>query len=302
MNLDGKVALVTGAGNGIGRAEALELARHGAAVVVNDLGTSVAGTGSDHNAADSVAAEIIARGGQAVANYGDVGDWDAARGMVHQAVDAFGGLDILVNNAGIVRRSAILDLVSADVDTHMRVLFKGTIGTLHHAGAYWRDERAAGRGRRRSVVNTSSSAGVPGGVQEFSLYGSMKAAIASLTMTAALEWRALDVTVNAICPHASTRMDSFAKSLPTYRHEFDEELDPEDPRCTADVVTWLASDLAAFVTGQVFEVSGGLVRHWRPWSAGAEVDTTTRWTPASLATAVATHVFGTIPGGRVVER
>jgi NAD(P)-dependent dehydrogenase (short-subunit alcohol dehydrogenase family) len=301
--LDGLVAIVTGAGGGIGRAEALALAAHGAAVVVNDLGGPVDGSpGAHHKAADAVAATIVERGGTAVVNRADISDWTACRDLVDQAVTELGGLDIVVSNAGVVRRGRIDEVSEADVDLLSGVLLKGTIAVLHHAFHWWRGEHEHGRGRPRSAIVTSSSAGVPGGVQEFGVYGAMKAGAAALTLSAALEMRELGVTVNAICPHAATRMDAFAKDL-----AFDGTGDLDDSSATspvhvADLVSWLVSPEARHLTGQVFEVGGGLVRLWRPWSPGPEVQQEARWTPADLGVALATDVYGTMPGGRTISR
>jgi NAD(P)-dependent dehydrogenase (short-subunit alcohol dehydrogenase family) len=300
--LSGKVAIVTGAGHGIGRAEAITLAAHGAAIVVNDLGGSVDGTGADseRSAADDVVALIRDRGGIAVASYSDVSDWNAGAEMVSQAVDQLGGLDILINNAGINRRALIVDAREEDVDAQMRVLFKGAFSMLRHAGRYWHDLHQAGDQRPRAVVNTSSSAGVPGGVEEFSLYGSMKAAIAALTMTAALELRAYGVTVNAICPHAASRMDSAAKQLDYQEPDLTGDYAPDDPRYVADMVAWLVSDEAHYLSGQLFEVGRGVLQHLKPWSAGPQIDQAAEGDPEVLGRSIAANMFGTLPSGRTV--
>jgi NAD(P)-dependent dehydrogenase (short-subunit alcohol dehydrogenase family) len=300
--LAGKVAVVTGAGNGIGRSEALSLAAHGAAVVVNDLGGRVTGGPGQGGPgpADAVVAEINAAGGTAVANYADVSDWEASAGLLKQALAEFGRLDIVVTNAGIVRRGAITEVSEADLDVQMAVLFKGTYALVHHVAAYWRDLHAAGDHAHRTMVLTSSSAGVPGGVQEFSVYGAMKAGVAALALGAALEFRAFGVTVNAVLPHAATRQDSVAKGLPDVQRFEPGSLDPMNPEHAANVVSYLASERAAWLSGQVFEITGTNVRRWVRWSPAAEVDSERQWTPEALDNALATAVYGTRPAGRVI--
>ena len=300
--LAGKVAIVTGAGNGIGRSEARSLAAHGAAVVVNDLGgkaTDGPGQG-EPGPADAVAAEIVAAGGKAVPNHADVCDWKASSGLVEQALGQFGRLDIVVTNAGIVRRGPITEVTERDLDAQVAVLFKGTYGLVHHAAAHWRAEHAAGRHAPRTMVLTSSSAGVPGGVREFSVYGAMKAGIAALALGAALELRELGVTVNAILPHAATRMDSLAKGLPDYQRFAPGSMDPLNPEHVANVVSYLASPRASWLSGQVFEITGTSVRRWVPWSPQGEVASPEQWTPDALDAALAAAVYGTLPGGRVI--
>ena len=300
--LAGRVAIVTGAGNGIGRSEALSLAAHGAAVVVNDLGGGTTdGPGHDGpGPADAVAAEIVAAGGTAVANHADVSSWKASAGLVEQALGEFGRLDIVVANAGIVRRGPITEVTEGDLDAQVAVLFKGTYGLVRHAAAYWKDEHAAGRRAHRTMVLTSSSAGVPGGVQEFSVYGAMKSGIAALALGAALEFRDFGVTVNAILPHAATQMDSLAKGLPDYQRLAPGSMDPRSPEHVANVVSYLASPQASWLSGQVFEITGTSVRRWVPWAPGAAIDSPRQWTPEALDTAMATMVYGTLPSGRVI--
>jgi NAD(P)-dependent dehydrogenase (short-subunit alcohol dehydrogenase family) len=300
--LQGKVAIVSGAGHGIGRREALTLAAHGAAVVVNDLGgkaTDGPGRG-EPGPADAVAAEIVRAGGRAVANHGDVSDWKACAAMAEQALDEFGRLDILVTNAGIVRRGAIVDVTESDLDAQMAVLFKGTFGLIHHVGALWKGQHETGDRAHRTMVVTSSSAGVPGGVQEFSVYGAMKSGVAALVLSAALEFRAFGVTVNAILPHAATRMDSLAKGMPDHERFDPADMHPGNPQHVANVASYLASERASWLSGQAFEITGTSVRRWLPWSPGPEVSSQEQWTPDALDTAMATTVYATLPGGRVI--
>jgi NAD(P)-dependent dehydrogenase (short-subunit alcohol dehydrogenase family) len=287
-----KVAIVTGAGNGIGRAEALALAGQGAAVVVNDVA---------HGAADAVVREIAVGGGRAVANRGDVSDWKATSDLVSQALSEFGRLDIVVTNAGIVRRGPIALVTEKDLDDQLAVLFKGTFSLIRHAAAHWKSEHCAGNRAHRAIVATSSSAGVPGGVREFSVYGAMKSGIAALTLGAALEFRAFGVTVNAILPHAATRMDAAAKGLPDPGHFSPRDPSPDNPWHVANVVSYLASEQASWLSGQIFEITGTDVRRWLPWSPGASVSSGAGpWTAEALDTALATLVYGTLPGGRVI--
>ena len=203
--LDGKVAIVTGAGHGIGRGEALELARQGAKVVVNDVGGSVHGEGEDKRPAEEVAELIRSRGGEAAANYDDVADWAGAQPMVTQAVDEFGRLDVLVNNAGIVRDAMLFSMTEDDFDAVVRVHLKGTFATTHHAGAYWREESKAGRQPRSAIVNTVSSAGLQGNVGQAN-YGAAKAGIAVLTVISSLELSRYGVRANAVAPGGMTRI------------------------------------------------------------------------------------------------
>jgi NAD(P)-dependent dehydrogenase (short-subunit alcohol dehydrogenase family) len=292
-SLEGKVAVVTGAGSGIGRAEALSLAARAAAVVVNDI---------DPGPADDVVTEIVAAGGRAVANHDDVAAWKSGHAIVEQAVDTFGRLDIVVTNAGIVRRSPITQVTEADLNAQIAVLFKGTYTVIHHAAVHWKSEYEAGNRTHRAVVATSSSAGVPGGVQEFSVYGAMKAAIAALAVGAALEFRPFGVTVNAILPHAATRMDAMAKGqagVPVYDPT---DPDPLNPQHVANVVTYLASEKAAWLSGQVLEITGTNVRRWLPWAANGEIDSAAQWTAGALDTALATGIYRTLPGGRVIPK
>ena len=286
-----KVAIITGAGNGIGRAEALSLAASGVAVVVNDVGLA---------AALAVVDEILGAGGRAVAVAGDVAEWKTNAGLVSEALRSFGRLDIVVTNAGIVRRGPIATVTEKDLDDQLAVLFKGTFGLSRHAASHWQSEHANGNRAHRTVVATSSSAGVPGGVREFSVYGAMKSGIAALTLGAALEFRDFGVTVNAILPHAATRMDAGAKGLPDPGVFRSEDPSPDNPQHVANVVCYLASERSAWLSGQVFEITGTNVRRWLPWSPGSEVSSQSPWTPEALDAAMATQVYGTLPGGRVI--
>ncbi|MGH9213482.1 MAG: SDR family NAD(P)-dependent oxidoreductase, partial [Acidimicrobiales bacterium] len=241
--LDGKVAIVTGAGHGIGRGHALELARHGAKVVVNDLGTSVSGEGSSSDA-DLTVKLVHDRGGEAVANYEDVADYDGAGRMVAQAVDTWGQLDVLVNNAGIVRDQAVWNMSEADFDAVIRVHLKGTWAPSHWAARHWRERAKAGEHVTGRIINTTSGAGLVGNFGQ-SNYATAKAGIAGLTLTLSLELHKLGVTVNAVGPAAATRITGTMPGAPAVI-EPDEVPDDEwnrmDPAVASPLVAWLASD------------------------------------------------------------
>ena len=273
--LAGRVAIVTGAGRGIGRAHALELARHGAAVVVNDYGVSLAGEDTGETPAEQVVAEIEAAGGRAVVNTADVADWDQAAAMVQQAIETFGGLDILVNNAGFVRDRMLVNTSEEEWDAVIRVLLKGHFAPLRHAGAYWRDESKAGRPRAARVVNTSSGAGLQGSVGQ-SAYSAAKAGVAGLTLVAAQEMGRYGVTVNAIAPVAKTRMTEGA-------FDTSQMALPED---NAPIVAWLVSEEAGDVTGRVVEIDGSLITLENGWSHGESRDAGARWEAAAVGPAL----------------
>jgi len=295
--LDGKVAVVTGAGHGIGRGEAWELARQGAGVVVNDLGGTVHGEGVDARPADEVVAAITAAGGDAVANYDDVADWDGAARLIDQAVDRFGRLDVLVNNAGIVRDAMLFSMSEADFDAVVRVHLKGTFATTHHAARYWRAESKADRQPRAAIVNTVSSAGLQGNVGQAN-YGAAKAGIAALTIITSLELARYGVRANAVAPGGMTRITGTLRKDAEVREpdEFgDDEYDPMNPGNSAPMVAWLASDEAQHVTGQVFRAVGHRITHYVPWTLGPTVEPKggpARWNPADIGPAVNAHVFG----------
>jgi NAD(P)-dependent dehydrogenase (short-subunit alcohol dehydrogenase family) len=261
--LDGKVAIVTGAGRGLGRAHALALAREGARVVVNDLGGSLSGEGSDLTPAQEVVAEIEALGSRAVANGENVADFEGARRLVEQAVETFGRLDILVNNAGILRDRMLVNMGEAEWDSVIAVHLKGHFAPTRHAAAHWRDRAKAGEQVRGRVINTSSPTGVFGNLGQ-SNYGAAKAGIANLTIILAQELGRYGVTVNCIAPNARTRMTESAFELPTGNGGFD----PIDPANNSPVVVALCADEAQGITGQVFHIFGGAVNMLQPWSPG----------------------------------
>jgi NAD(P)-dependent dehydrogenase (short-subunit alcohol dehydrogenase family) len=287
--LDGKVAIVTGAGRGIGRGEALLLAREGARVVVNDLGGEWDGTGRDTRPAQLVVDEITAAGGEAVANYDDVADYAAAERMVRQAIDTFGSLDILVNNAGILRDRMIFNMSEEEWDAVIRVHLKGHFAPTRHACAYWREkakERGSAAGR---IVCTSSTSGLLGNPGQ-SNYGAAKAGIAAFAQIVAMEMARYGVTCNAIAPAARTRLTERTFGEIKAEGPFDEW----DPENVAPLVAYLVSDAAAGISGQVFYVSGGTVQLYQGWGPVAEARKEGRWTVAELAAEVP-KLFGDRP-------
>jgi NAD(P)-dependent dehydrogenase (short-subunit alcohol dehydrogenase family) len=299
--LDGKVAIVTGAGHGIGRGHAMELARHGAKVVVNDLGGSVGGEGASKDA-DLTVGIIEARGGVAIASYEDVADHDGAGRMVDQAVDTWGKLDILVNNAGIVRDGAIWNMTADDFDAVMRVHVKGTWGPSHWAARHWRARSKAGETFTGRVINTTSGAGLVGNFGQTN-YATAKAAIAGLTQTLSLELHKMGVTVNAIGPAGATRITATMPGAPAVIEPDDlgeDDWNPMDPAVSSPVVAWLASDQAQHVTGQVIRAVAENIIWMRGWTDGPTVSNGgKRWDAATLGTLLDTDVFGTrAPGLR----
>ena len=272
--LDGRIAIVTGAGRGIGRAHALELARQGAKVVVNDFGVSLAGE-KEESPADSVVAEIKDLGGDAVTNGADVADFAQAEAMVQQAIDTFGGLDILVNNAGFVRDRMLVNTSEEEWDAVIRVHLNGHFAPLRHAGAYWRAESKEGRPREARVINTSSGAGLQGSIGQ-ATYSAAKAGIAGMTLVAAAELGRYGVTVNAIAPVARTRMTEGAFDTSAMAV-------PED---NSPVVAWLASVESADVTGRVIEIDGGQICVEQGWTHGPKRDLGRRWETAEVGSAL----------------
>ena len=264
--VEGRVAVVSGAGRGIGREHALSLAAHGAKVVVNDLGGDMRGEGDDTSPAQSVVHEITALGGEAVVNGSNVADFGEAKAMIDQAIETFGGIDILINNAGILRDRMIFKMEESDWDAVINVHLKGTFAPTHHAAVYWREQSKAGNQPDARVINTSSPSGIYGNVGQ-SNYGAAKAGIASFTTITAMELANYGVTVNAIAPAAYTRM---TKDLPGFNEMTDEQIGGLDPRWIANVATWLASPESASITGRVFDVMGTRVGVSEGWVLGPQ--------------------------------
>ena len=300
--LDGKVAIVTGGGRGVGRGEALELAAQGAKIVVNDLGGSHTGEGADKTPADEVVDIIKQRGGEAVSNYDDVSSWGGAENLVNTARDAFGALDIVVNNAGILRDASIVKMGEDEFDSVIRVHLKGTFNTTHFAGIYWQTESKEGRKRNAAIVNTVSSAGLQGNRGQAN-YGAAKAGIAALTTITALEMGRFGVRANAIAPGGATRM--VVAAMPQLElKEADQvpegEFERLNPGNSAPMVAWLASDEALHVTGQVFRAVGDGIAHYIPWTLGTEVTTPKgprKWDPAEIGDQVNARIFHCRPAG-----
>lgn len=268
---EGRVAIVTGAGRGIGRCHALALAHQGARVVVNDLGGTIDGTGDGSlSPAQEVVAEIKAMGGEAIANGESVSSFDGAKRMIDAAVEAFGRLDILVNNAGILRDRLLVNMTEAEWDAVIDVHLKGTFAPARHAAAYWREESKAGREVDGRIINTSSVSGIYGNVGQTN-YGAAKAGIAAFTIIASRELARFGVTVNAVAPIAITRM---TEGLGGNVDLTEEERDARGPHWVSPIVTWLASPEAKHVTGRVFEASSGILGIAEGWSRGPFVHPT----------------------------
>jgi NAD(P)-dependent dehydrogenase (short-subunit alcohol dehydrogenase family) len=262
---DGRVAIVTGAGRGIGREHALSLARHGASVVVNDLGGNVDGSGGDVSPAQQVVQEIEQMGGSAVANGDDVSSWEGAQRLVNTAVETFGDLHVVVNNAGILRDRMLTNMTEEEWDAVIKVHLKGTFGPTRWAAAYWREQVKAGHEVDGRIINTTSVSGIYGNPGQTN-YGAAKAGIAAFTVIAALELARYGVTVNAVAPVALTRMTEGLGPAP----ETDEERELRSPRWIAPIVTWLASAESKGVSGRVFEASGSTLAVAEGWHRGPQ--------------------------------
>jgi NAD(P)-dependent dehydrogenase (short-subunit alcohol dehydrogenase family) len=264
---EGRVAIITGAGRGIGREHALLLAHHGAKIVVNDLGGSMDGEGADASPAQQVVDEITALGGEAVANGDDVSDFAGAERLITTAIDTFGGLDILINNAGILRDRMLTNMSEAEWDAVIKVHLKGTFAPSRHAAAYWRERSKAGETNDARIINTTSPSGIYGNVGQTN-YGAAKAGIASFTIIASMELARYGVTVNAIAPAALTRMTENL-GMGQAPEDIKEQLSPAH---IAPVVTWLASPDSAHVTGRVFDVTGRMISVSEGWHRGPSLE------------------------------
>jgi NAD(P)-dependent dehydrogenase (short-subunit alcohol dehydrogenase family) len=280
---EGRVVIVTGAGRGIGREHALEFARQGAKVVVNDLGADVDGSGGSTGPAGEVVDTIRGMGGEAVANGADVADFEGAKQLIDTAVETFGRLDTLVNNAGILRDRMLVNMTEDDWDAVMRVHLRGHFCPTRHAAAYWREQVKAGETVDARIVCTSSGAGLMGNIGQAN-YAAAKSGIATFARVAAAELGRYGVTANAIAPIARTRMTEglFAGSMAQPAEGFDSM----DPGNIAPLVVWLGSNDSAGVSGHVFEVSGGKVNIADNWRSLPGVDRGERWEPADLGPVV----------------
>ena len=262
---EGRVAIVTGAGRGVGREHALLLAANGAKVVVNDLGANVDGTGKDASFASQTVADIKKAGGEAMVNGDDVSSWAGAKNMVDSAIQAYGKLDIVVNNAGILRDRMLVNMSEEEWDAVIQVHLKGTFAPSRHAAAYWREEqKKTGEPVMGRIINTTSTSGIYGNVGQTN-YGAAKAGIAAFTIIAARELKRIGVTVNAISPSAQTRMTEGLRAVN------DEQRAMRDPKWVSPVVTYLASELAQDITGRVIQAGVGRIAVCEGWRRGAEV-------------------------------
>src|SRR2546421_11389095 len=294
-DLSGKVAIVTGAGRGIGRSHALALASAGAKIVVNDLGAGLAGEGSDPGPAEQVVEEIRAGGGEASTNGENVADFAGAGRLVQQTVDEFGRLDILINNAGILRDRMLVNMTEEEWDSVIAVHLKGHFAPTQHAAAHWRERSKAGEEVRARVVNTSSPSGVFGNVGQAN-YGAAKAGIAGFTIIAAQELQRYGVTVNCLAPNARTRMTEETFEMGERPAGFD----PLDPANISPVVVALCADDAQEITGQVFHVWGGAVNALQGWTGGELFQRDDGWDADGLLAAMLERFpDGAAPAGMV---
>jgi len=276
----GRVAIVTGAARGIGRGHALELARQGAKVVVNDLGTEIDGQGRSTGPADEVVELIRDAGGEAVANGDDVSDWEGAGRLVDTALETFGGLDIVVNNAGILRDRMFVNMTVEDWDSVIRVHLRGTFAPAARAARYWRERSKEGHSNDARIINTTSASGIYGNIGQAN-YGAAKAGIAAFTIITAKELGRYGVTVNAVSPGARTRMTEGVNPA-AYASVPEGQFDAADPENIAPLVAWLASPESAHVTGRVFAVRGGRIGIAEGWHLGPRVEQDERWDPVRL--------------------
>jgi NAD(P)-dependent dehydrogenase (short-subunit alcohol dehydrogenase family) len=280
---EGRIVIVTGAGRGIGRGHALEFARQGAKVVVNDLGVALDGTGAETSVAEQVCKEVEALGGEAVPNTDDVGDFEGARRLIDQAYEVWGRLDVLVNNAGILRDRMLFNMTEAEWDAVIRVHLKGTFAPSHHAAVRWRELAKQGQELDVRIINTTSASGIYGNPGQ-SNYGAAKAGIAAFTVITSRELEKYGITVNAVSPGARTRMTESAGIDP--RSEAADEWDPRDADNVAPLVVWLGSPESKGVTGRVFESAGGSIGIAEGWRRGPSQTKDGRWDPSELGPVV----------------
>ena len=282
--LQGRVAIITGAGRGLGREHALLFAAEGAKVVVNDLGGANDGSGTDVTPAEQTVADIRAMGGEAIVNTDNVADWDGAKRMIDQAVETFGDLDILVNNAGILRDRVLVNMTEAEWDAVIAVHLKGHFAPTRHAAAYWREQSKNGATKTRNVVHTSSTSGLfsnPGQAN----YGAAKSGIATFSQICAKELARYNVKSNAIAPAARTRLTLATPGLEDVMAAKDGAFDLWDPANVSPLVAYLSSEACAF-SGETFFVQGGQVTRVQSWTNAEEIKQNDRWTVAGLAEAM----------------
>jgi NAD(P)-dependent dehydrogenase (short-subunit alcohol dehydrogenase family) len=288
--LDGRVAIITGAGRGLGREHALLFAAEGAKVVVNDRGGANDGAGADASPADQVVAEIEGMGGEAVANGDDISDWEGSQRLVNTAVEAFGELDILVNNAGILRDRVLVNMTEAEWDDVIRVHLKGHFAPSRWAAAYWREEAKAGREKPRNLVHTSSTSGLLANPGQ-SNYGAAKSGIATFSQILAKELVRYGVKCNCIAPAARTRLTLATPGLDEIMAAKAGAFDEWDPKNVSPLVCYLASVSCAF-NGETFFVQGGTVRRVRSWEMAETVEQQQTWTVEALGDALAKAMSG----------
>jgi NAD(P)-dependent dehydrogenase (short-subunit alcohol dehydrogenase family) len=258
----GRVAIVTGSGRGLGRGHALKLAEHGAKVIVNDLGSTAAGAGADASPAQEVVNEIVAAGGEAIADGSDVASWEGAKNLIQKAIDSFGRLDVVINNAGILRDRMLINMTEDEWDAVVRVHMKSTFAMTHHAANHWRLRQKEGKAVDARVINTTSHSGLYCNIGQAN-YAAAKAGIASFSIVAARELQRYGITVNAVAPRATTRMTE------GLREWTQEQLDMRRPEWVATLVTWLASPESAKISGRVFEAWGNGYTVSESWQHGA---------------------------------
>ena len=300
---EGRVVVITGAGRGMGRSHALEFARQGAKVVVNDLGVAMDGEGGSSGPADEVVEEIRAFGGEAVANSNDASDWDGARSLIAHAVETFGTIDTLVNNAGILRDRMLVNMTDSDWDAVSRVHLKGTFAPTRWAAVHWRERAKAGEQNEGRVICTSSATGLYGNAGQIN-YGAAKAGIAAFAVIAAIELARYGVTVNAIAPMALTRMNEDLPFGQEVSSRFAEGFSPLAAENVSPLVVWLGSTASRDVTGRIFNVHGGYISVAEGWRAGPSVNKKARWDPEELSGVIpdlvakagpTTDISGTVP-------
>jgi NAD(P)-dependent dehydrogenase (short-subunit alcohol dehydrogenase family) len=284
-SLDGRVAIITGAGRGLGREHALFFADEGAKIVVNDLGAANDGARTDQVPAEEVAAEIRARGGNAVASADDVADWAGAENLVKSTISTFGGLDILVNNAGILRDRVIANMTEEEWDTVIAVHLKGHFAPSRWAASYWREEHKSGRGKPRNLVHTSSTSGLFANPGQ-SNYGAAKSAIATFSQIAAKELSRYDVVSNCIAPGARTRLTLATPGLEEIMTPREGAFDEWDPANISPLVAYLSTADCPF-TGETFFAQGGVVKRVRSWEMRDTVEQSSTWSVETLAEALA---------------
>lgn len=283
--LDGRVAIITGAGRGLGREHALLFAAEGAKVVVNDLGGANDGTGSDMTPAQQTVADIKAMGGDAIVNTDNVADWDGAKRMIDQAIETFGDLDILVNNAGILRDRVLVNMTEAEWDAVIAVHLKGHFAPTRHAAAYWREQAKNGVTKPRNVVHTSSTSGLfsnPGQTN----YGAAKSGIATFSQICAKELARYNVKSNSIAPAARTRLTLATPGLEDVMAPKEGAFDMWDPANVSPLVAYLSSAACEF-NGETFYVQGGQVTRVQSWTMAEEIKQNDRWSVADLTVAMA---------------